>query len=123
MAARYDLKVNQGETFTRSFTYKNPDGSLINLTGYTARMQVRTNYDASAVALELTDTNGGITLGGVLGTVVINITPTQTLAMVMSSLVGMPPYQNFVYDLEITTGSNIKKFLNGFFTLTKAVIR
>lgn len=123
MTVRYDLQVNQGETFTKVFTYKNPDGSLIDLTGYSARMQVRTNYEAPTFLLELTTANGGIVIGGTAGTITINITPAQTLAIAITSLVGIPPYQNFVYDLEIALGSTIRKFLNGFFTLTKAATR
>lgn len=123
MATRYDLQVDQGATFSRVFTYKNPDGTLIDLTGYSARMQIRTGYDAPTFALELTTANGGIVLGGTLGTVTINLSATQTGAIVTTSLVGMPPYQNFVYDLELTIGAVVKKFLNGFFTLTKAATR
>lgn len=123
MAVRFDLKVDQGSTYNRVFTYKNSNGSLIDLTGFTSRMQIRESYQATSVILELNTANAGIVLGGTLGTITLNITPAQTLAINMNSLVGIPPYQNYVYDLELINGTNIKKLINGFFTLIEAVSR
>jgi len=54
-------------------TVTNPDGSLFDLTGFTARMQIRTEIDADDVMCELTTENGRIALGGDEGTVHLTI--------------------------------------------------
>ena len=123
MAGRYDMEVDQGATYSITATYRNPDLTLIDLTGYSARMQIRTGYNDPAFVLELNTTNGGIVLGGALGTVTINITPAQSSAIPITSTVGIPPYQNFVYDIELTKTSDgsVRKFLVGFVKLNKEV--
>jgi len=50
-----------------------------NLTSYTARMQFRANVNATAILLELTESDG-ITLGGVEGTIDVVLTDAQTTA-------------------------------------------
>ena len=40
-AGRYDIVLEQGTTFDLPINYSNPDGSAIDLSGYSARMQVR----------------------------------------------------------------------------------
>jgi hypothetical protein len=65
-------------------------GALINLTGYTAKIQLRRALESS-VELELTHASG-ITLGGVAGTITIVFTSTQT-----SALLG-----DYVWDLKLT---------------------
>ena len=40
-AARYNIQIRDNETFSLALTYKDSNGIVIDLTGYTARMQVR----------------------------------------------------------------------------------
>lgn len=40
-AGRFDIVLEQGATFDLPIRYSNPDGTSINLSGYTARLQVR----------------------------------------------------------------------------------
>ena len=54
-------------------TITNPDGTLFDLTDFTARMQIRTEIDSSEVMCELTTENGRIALGGDQGTVTLTI--------------------------------------------------
>lgn len=54
-------------------TIKNPDGSLFDLSDFTARMQIRTEIDSEDVMCELTTENGRIELGGASGTVHLSI--------------------------------------------------
>ena len=62
---RHDMTVDQGATFTTSFTWQDAEGAGIDLTSYTARLQVRTttyaDEDAGDPIIELTD-EAGITL-------------------------------------------------------------
>jgi hypothetical protein len=44
----------------------------INLTGYTARMQVRSTLESAEALIELTTANGRIALGGSAGTITLD---------------------------------------------------
>ena len=113
-AGNYDITCDQGATFSRVITWKNSNGTPIDLTNYTARMQVRANYPSSTVLLDLTTANGGITLGGALGTITLAATATTTAAIAADQ---------YVYDLELITGSNVTRVVEGSFTVTPEVSR
>lgn len=103
-----------GSTFDKTFTYRIA-GQLVNLTGWTARMQVRQKHTADTKLLDLTTSNGGITLGGAAGTVAIYATDTQTAAL---------PAGVWRYDIELINGSGkVGRFLEGTFTVTPEVTR
>ena len=40
-AAQYDILIEQGATFSRTFVWKDSSEVAVDLTGYTARMQIR----------------------------------------------------------------------------------
>ena len=114
IAAVYNMLIDQGATFSRVLTYKDDAGSAVNLTGYTARMQVRDTYDAAGVALNLTTENGGITLGGTAGTITLAAAATATAA------IEAKPY---VYDLELVSGSVVSRLIQGTFNVRPEVTR
>lgn len=113
-AGNYDIICDQGSTFSRVITWKNSNGTAIDLTNYTARMQVRANYPSTTVVLELTTANGGITLGGVLGTITLAASATATAAIAAD---------DYVYDLELITGSTVTRVVQGSFQVTPEVSR
>ena len=114
-AGIYDIIADQGSTFSRRITWKDSTGTPINLTGYTAKMQVRETVDSSTVLLELSTTNSRITLGGAAGT--IDLTASAT---VMTALA----YGQFVYDLELTSaGGVVTRVVQGSFTVPGEVTR
>lgn len=82
MAAQYNFTIEQGATFTRSFTYKDSTGSPINLTNYTAQGQVRQAVESGSVLLEFSTANGYVGLGGTAGTITWTVpyTITRTLS-------------------------------------------
>jgi hypothetical protein len=51
-----NFDTHAGETFTASFTCLDSAGAAVNLTGYTARAQVRTTPTSSTVLLNLAPT-------------------------------------------------------------------
>ena len=59
-AGRYDITLEQGATFDLPLRYRAPSGNAVNLTGYSARMQVR-EAPASAVIVEF---NSALTANG-----------------------------------------------------------
>jgi len=111
MAAKtYNMSIDQGETYIRTITWKQ-NGSLVDLTGYTARMKVKDTYGGTTY-LTLTDASG-ITLGGTAGTIVIKITDAQTSGLVA---------QDYVYDLELVSGSgDVSKLIKGVITVNPEV--
>lgn len=72
---------------------------IADLTGYSGRMRIRTSTDTDVELLARTTANGGMTLGGALGTVIVNLPGTQ----ISSSL----PVGTYVYDIIITSGGGV----------------
>ena len=114
-AGIYNIIADQGSTFTRQLTWEDSAGSAVNLTGYTARMDVRTSIDAAGAAtLSLTTGNGRIVLGGTAGTIALSAEGTATAAVAAG---------DYVYDLELVSGSTITRLVQGTFTLRGEVTR
>tara|TARA_B110000902_G_C13855717_1_gene417002 strand:+ start:207 stop:545 length:339 start_codon:yes stop_codon:yes gene_type:complete len=110
-AARYNLVIDQGSDFAINFTVKE-DGSAKDLTGYSARAQMRTSKTASSIAA---------TFVCAIGTPA-NGTITMSLPNVTSSALTAGTY---VYDLEIFTSNNVAvtRLLQGSVDLTQEVTR
>ena len=94
----YDLEIKQGATLSLNITWKDSNGALINLTGYSARMQARATYESTTAIFSL-ENGSGITLGGAAGTIDVVISATATAALTA-------PWAG-VWDLEIVSGSNV----------------
>jgi hypothetical protein len=108
------LVCPQGATFQKTLTYKigrNP----VDITGWTARMQVRERYEAESVLLNITTENGGITLGGRAGTIDLYVSDEVTAGFIVG------PH---VYDLElINTTGEVTRLIEGKFSVTPEVTR
>lgn len=115
--AFFNMSCWQGATFGYTFTWQLQAGTVtspVDLTGYSARMQVRRTYDSTAVALTLTSSSG-IVLGGTAGTIILDANPTTTAAI---------PAGQYVYDLEmVTAGSAVTRLLQGTFIVDPEVTR
>lgn len=112
-AARVDLFVEQGSTFTKSLLRKGPSGVPISNVGYTAKLQIRSDYGAPVI-LELTDISGstGITLGGATGTIDIRIGADDTALFDVDA----PDTKVGIYDLklvEATDPSHVIRVIKG----------
>ena len=115
-AYKLDLEIEQGATFEKTITWKAGTPAVaVNLTGCSARMQVRERMDAVAVLLNLTTTNGGITLDGILGTVTLLASALQTGALTKHT---------GVYDLEIQfSDGTVKRLIYGAVSIAHKVTR
>ena len=109
----YNMTCYQGSTFDKTFTATN-DSTPINWTGYTAKLQVRQYVNTSDTAVLTLTTGSGITAGANDGKIIISATATQT---------GAIPQGNYVYDLELTSGSNISRLIQGQLTVAEQVTR
>ena len=113
---KYDIVIQQGATFSLAATWRDSSSSPVDLTGYTARAQVRASYSASSALVSLTSTNGGIVLGGINGTIALTISATSTAAL-SAPWVG-------VWDLELQSGGGeVTRLLEGAVTVTPEVTR
>ena len=114
LAGTYKITCDQGATFERVITVKDSTGTPMNLTGYTARMQVRREIESSTTLVELTTQNGRITLGGAAGTITLSMNAATTAAI----------EDEGVYDLEIiSSGGAVHRVLKGRFVLDLEVTR
>lgn len=113
-----DFTVEQGTTFRRKITWYTDEAQVTarDLTGYSARMQVRSTISDTSTILSLTSAaGGGITLGGTAGTIDIVMTDAQTAAFAFTTA---------VYDLELVTGGgDVIRLTKGTITLDKEVTR
>lgn len=113
MAGQKNFEVDQNATFSFIVEYKDNDGLPIDLTGATAKMQVRDTKGGSKLAFSLTSPSGGIIIDPTNGKLTIKITPTQTNKLF---------YPKSSYDIMITdSNANKIKLLEGFMTLSRSV--
>jgi hypothetical protein len=111
---QYDILAPQGATFSETYTYK-LNGSPVDLTSYTARMQVRRTPSTDTKTLDLTTENGAIVLGGALGTIAVTVSATA-MAAVSSG--------KYRYDLEVvSSGGVVTRLLEGVFVVSPEVTR
>ena len=112
-----NLTIYQGSTFMQEFQWKtgNP-ATPVDLTGFTARMQIRPKITDPTIIATLTTENAGITFtDAVNGKFTMEISATDTSAM---------EFKNAVYDLEmVMPGGRVKRLFGGGVTLSPEVTR
>lgn len=114
LAGTYNITLDQGATYSTQLTYKDSAGALIDLTGYTARMQVRIQVDSASTVLDLTTENGRIILGGAAGTINLTVDAVTTAALTAGQ---------YVYDLELVNGAVVDRLIMGTFLVRPEVTR
>ena len=114
MAVQKNWEVDHNATFTFQVQYTEDDEvTPIDLTGASAKMQVRDTKGGSKLAFTLTSPAGGITIDGPTGTLDIKMTPTQTSKMF---------FPKSSYDIMVIDSNGNKiKLLEGFMTLSRSV--
>lgn len=111
-AGIYNFTMDQGSTWTISLVYNDSDGNPINLTGYTAKMQLRRKFDSATAALTLATGGQGIVITGGTGTIDITATDEQT---------GAIDAGLYVYDLDLNNGGIITRLIQGQATVSAEV--
>ena len=112
LAGTYDIICDQGATFRRIISVVNSDDSLPDYTSSTAKMQVRVSFDSATVIIELTTENGGIVLENNTITLFISADDTTIL-----------PIGSYRYDLEIKTGTEVIRLVQGSFKVSPEITR
>lgn len=124
-AGRYDIILEQGSTFDLPIRYATPSGSLVDLTGYTARMQVR-EAPGTAVITEFTSSetsNGFIWMSGTAAERSDGQNGNVRLYMSSANTSVLPKFRG-QYDLELVDPEGYTvKLLAGKFTIEPEITR
>jgi hypothetical protein len=114
-AAAYDFVIEQGSTLDKAFVWKDSAGAVINLSGYTARMQIRQTVSSSTVLLELTTLNNRIIITPGEGKVRLLVAAADTAAIT---------WQRGKYDLELMSSTGtVTRLLYGDVEVSREVTR
>ena len=97
MAVQYIVEIDQGADWFFNVTYENPAGTPVNITSYTAALQLRSLPESTTAVLSLA-TGSGITITGASGLVAVHATAAQTGGIIAG---------DYYYDLEITSPQGI----------------
>lgn len=115
-ASKVKLAIEQGATFRKRFTWlTGTPAAPVDLTGFTARSQVRADVDAPAVLVEMNTENGGIVLGAGPGTIDLYIAADNTAVFT---------WESGVYDLELVApGGDVTRLVAGPVSVSREVTR
>ena len=113
---KYNIVCPKGSTLTQTFTYTINDAP-VNLSGYSARMQVREKYESSNFILSLTSASGG-------GIAFTSASAGVIDLYVSASATGNIVAKDYVWDIELISPSNtVTRLLEGKFIVTPEVTR
>jgi len=124
-AGKYSFVLEQGATTNFEIQYKDANGSAINLSGYSGKMQIKSDYADNnpttyiTLSSSLNADGTGLNFSGSNGS-----TPTQSgsigiyISAVSSSLLT---FDTAKYDLEIVSGGTVSRLLEGNIKLSKQI--
>jgi hypothetical protein len=122
-AGKYSLVIEQGTTVNIDLVYKDSTGSFVDLTSYSAKMQIRPDYADNTTTKYITLSSSlqpdgtGLTLGGISGSINIFISAPSSSAL---------DFDTALYDLEIESPSPsniVTRLIEGNVRLSKEVTR
>ncbi len=111
--ATLDLTIYQGATFRKRLVWT-VNGTAVDLTGFTARMQIRSSIGDSTALIEMTTENGGISITAVDGQIDLFISSDDTASL---------SFNSGVYDLELNDSGEVTRLVMGKVNLSKEVTR
>jgi hypothetical protein len=98
-----NLEIEQGTTFSVLAVWKDVNGNPVDLSNYTARMQIRSSYASNTIAESLTTSNNEISLSSE-GEITMSLPPNRTSAIFVDyTQTTNPPRTKYVYDLELVS--------------------
>ena len=112
MAARANLQIDKGATFSSDVTVTDTDGTAFDLTGYTAAAKMALGYASTRTRVTLTKQ---INSDPTTGTITISLTADQTKTLEAPA--------RYVYDVEITktSDSTVTRVIEGIITVSPDV--
>jgi hypothetical protein len=97
-AGIYDWTFEQGTTVSLTLVYKDANDVVVNLSSYSARMQIRPWKSSSTVLLEATTANGRVVITPEQGKIVVTFA---------AALTQIGDWKDAVYDLEIESSAGV----------------
>lgn len=111
--AQVNLCLPQGQTWDISFRWS-ADGTPVDLSTYSARMQLRASAEAASPVASLTTANGQISLTST-GGIQLNLSATSTSAITAAV---------YLYDLELVSSSgNVRRLMEGNAKVSREITR
>ena len=114
MVGTYNITILQGSDKTISLVLKDDSGVVINLSGYTAAMQVRTSPKSTVLLDELTTENSRIVITPLSGKIDL------VFPNLVSSEYG---FVKAVYDLELYKSGIVSRLIEGSFFVSLEVTK
>lgn len=123
-AGRYTFIVEQGATTDWEITWKDKNGAPMDLTGYTGRMQIRSDYgEAGTLYASLTNTlasdGTGLNFLGSAG--LLPLTSGSIGIYISAASSSAFTFTEAKYDLELQKGTKVTRLLSGKVKLSKEV--
>jgi hypothetical protein len=109
-----NLLIFQGASYSKTFTWTDDDDQPVDLTGYTALLQVQPHSGSETVLLELSTDDDTITLGDEEGTIILTLDAEAT---------GALDFSWGHYDLLLTSPDDVTRLLQGTCRLSPAITR
>lgn len=112
----YNIVADQGATLRETVVWKDSARSVINVTGYTARMHVRLAIESNSTVLILTTENGRISVIGNQGRFDLTVSAADMTAVTAGK---------YVYDLEVIAPATgvVNRLMQGNFIVQREVTR
>jgi hypothetical protein len=112
MATSYNLNVTKGQGISIRLNAKDDDGLPLNLSGYSISGHAREKYSSSGILLDL---NPSVVIGfEASGYVDINVLSSSTINL---------PVTQAVYDVEMHSGINVTRLIEGYLNIYPEVTR
>ena len=110
MSEPNNFTIDAGARLVKNFVYENPNGTVVNLTGYTATFQTRKSTFGPLV------TSATPTINSSTYVITLTLTPEQTLLLRES---------NYVYAIQVSNAStgDVKIAAHGALTINQAIVR
>jgi hypothetical protein len=110
MSEPNNFTIDAGARLVKTFVYQNPNGTVVNLTGYIATFQIRKSTFGPLV------TSATPTINSSTYVITLTLTPEQTLLLRDS---------NYVYGVQVSNAStgDVKIASHGALTINQAIVR
>lgn len=109
MATKANLVIDQGSTFSTDLTLTDENGDALEVAGYTANSQIRKWYTSANPAATFT-----ASINTASAVITLSLTADQTSNLVSG---------RYVYDVEISDGTEVSRIVEGIVTVTPQVTR
>ena len=116
-AGKYDITIEQGATFTLNLSYKNSAGAVIDLSSsYTSRMKIRESTGGTIIA----STESGDSPKNTI-TIALAASGNNIIVTISAAHTATFDFNNAVYDLELVSGLEVDRIIEGRVFLSKEV--